>query len=336
MQSYSCRGAVPATVVVAVVAMVLLVGLVPASAAAQSDDLSAACAGAPGPFAGECNLSAAAVRLIHPRVGLALFGGSPVPGTASTLGMRLGSMPRLSVSGRTVLLPIELPPLSDRVVNQPPMPGRTAGEGVRALAFGLSGQTTVGLLSGWSPLPTVGGVFSVDAIARASWLHLPGGQGFHDNNVLGASLGVRLGALRESFTLPGVSITGSYGRSTSVTFGEPRDPDSGHINSGVGNWNVTGAVTKRIGAVGLTGGAALDRYTGDVEFSYVGGPLVGERADAATDRWAVFANASWTFLILHATLEAGWQESPVPGGTPPDMDLNPTGWWVGTAIRMSI
>lgn len=323
MRSNFCRAAALAAVVVPAV---LLLGLLPESAWGQSDDLNAACSGAPVALAAECQLSAAAVRLIHPRVGLGLFGGSPVPGSASTLGMRLGATPRLSVSGRTVLLPIELPPLSDRSANQ----------GVRALAFGLSGQTTVGLLSGWSPMPTVGGVLSVDAIARASWLHLPGGQGFHDNNVLGALLGLRLGALRESFTLPGVSVTASYGRSTSVTFGEPRDPTVGHINSGVGNWNVTGAITKRIGAVGLTGGVALDRYTGDVEFSYVGGPPMGEWADATTDRWAAFANASWTFLILHATLEAGWQDAPVPGGLPPGMELDPTGWWVGTAIRMSI
>lgn len=317
---------------------VVLLGLVldPNPLRAQSDDLDAACASAPGALSSECYLSAAAVRLIHPRVGTALFGGSPVPGTASTLGMRLGSLPRFSVSGRTIVLPLELPPLRERVSSLPPMPNRPATEGTRALAFGLSGQSTVGLLSGWSPLPTVGGVLSVDAIGRASWLHLPGGQGFHDTNVLGASLGLRIGALRESFTLPGVSVTGSYGRSTSITFGEPRDPSGGHINSGVGNWSLTGALTKRIGAVGLTGGVALDRYTGDVEFSYVGGPLAGERADAATDRWSAFVNASWTFLILHASLEAGWQEAPTPAGLPPGTELDPTGWWIGTALRMSI
>jgi hypothetical protein len=250
--------------------------------------------------------------------------------------MRLGSFPRFSLSGRTILLPMELPPLADRAVNLEPMPSLRSGEGVSALAFGLSGQATVGLLSGWSPLPTVGGVLAVDAIGRASWLHLPGDQGFDGTSVWGGSLGVRVGALRESFTLPGVSVTGSYGRSTSFTFGEPDDPTGGHVETGVGNWNVTGAVTKRIGALGFTGGVAFDRYTGDVEFSYVGGPVGGARADADTDRWSAFANASWTFLILHASLEAGWQESPVPGGLPQGTTLDPAGWWVGTALRMSI
>ncbi len=335
-RSYWCRRAGVGGAAFALAGVLAL----PSAARAQSDDLSRACTIASGvqsdPVAAECALSVAAVRLIQPRVGVALFGGSPVPGSASTLGMRIGSLPRFSLSGRTIVLPMELPPLSDRAVNLPPMPNLAPGEGVRALAFGLSGQATVGLLSGWSPLPTVGGVLAVDAIGRASWLHLPGDQGFEESSVWGASLGVRVGALRESFTLPGISVTGSYGRSTSFIFGQPDDPTGGHIDTGVGNWNLTGAITKRIGAVGLTGGVAFDRYTGDVELSYVGAPPTGVRADAETDRWSAFANASWTFLILHASIEAGWQESPTPGGLPQGTTLDPTGWWVGTALRMSI
>lgn len=312
----------------AAVAAIALVAAFPVAAPGQSDDLAAACAAASSVVAGECYIAAASVRTIHPRVGTALWGGSPVPGTASTLGMRFGSFPRVSVSGRLVVLPMELPPLPDRV-------GGTT-ESARAHTVGLSGQTTVGILPGWSPLPTIGGMFAVDGIGRASWLHLPGGQGFQQDGVFGGSLGLRLGLFRESFTLPGVSVTGSYGLSTKVGFGDPGNPGGGHVESRIGNWNVTGAATKRLGPVGLTAGAAMDRYTGDVEFSYVGGPLQPEQADAATDRWSAFANVSLTVLIFHAALEAGWQESPVPHGLPPDVNVDPTGWWTGLAFRMSI
>lgn len=315
----------------ALAASALLLGLVPGSAHAQDDDeLAAACRASAADEAAECFLAASAVRLIHPRVGVALWGGSPVPGSASTLGMRLGSLPRVSTSGRIVLLPMELPPLRDRSVN----------EGSRALAGSLSSQTTIGLLPGWSPLPTVGGFLSLDGIVRASWLLLPGGEGFDDGSVLGASLGLRLGLLRESFTLPGVSVTGSYGRSTGFAFGDPEGTDDGFIEGAVANWSLASAASKRIGAVGLTAGVALDRYTGAVAFSHPGlpesRPPQPRRASATTDRWSTFGNVSWTFLVLHASVEAGWQESPIPEGLPPSVSVDPAGWWAAVALRLSI
>lgn len=328
MRSYWSRSRFPggATLAGATALTLTLFAAVPSAARAQGDELDSVCAGGlTGPVA-ECYLAAAAVRLIHPRVGTGLWGGSPMPGSASTLGMRLGSLPRLSTSGRLIVVPMELPPLTDRSVD----------DGSRALAAGLSGQTTIGLLPGWSPLPTVGGFMSLDGAVRASWLLLPGGQGFDQGSVLGASLGLRLGLLRESFTLPGISVTGSYGRSTNVTFGDPQGSGDGHIQGAVAHWGLAGTASKRVGPVGVTAGATLDRYTSAVEFSYRGAPLGGQRADAATDRFSVFGNVSWTFLILHAALEAGWQESPVPEGIPSSVSLDPTGWWAGLAIRLSI
>ena len=297
----------------------------PAPVEAQDDGLAAYCGELAGAPASECHLAAAAVRLIHPRVGVALWGGSPVPGSASTLGMRLGSFPRFSMSGRMTLVPMELPPLPDR----------TLDEGSRALGASISGQTTVGLLTGWSPLPTVGGVFSVDGIVRGSWLVLPDDEGFEDGSVLGVSAGIRIGALRESFTLPGISVTGSYGLSTEVGFGDPV-VDDGYIRSGIGNWNLTGAITKRIGPVGVTAGAALDRYTADVELAFPGAPEAGRVVESSTDRWSAFGNVSWTLLILHASLELGWQDAPMPEGIPAAVELEPAGWWAGLAVRMSI
>lgn len=305
-----------------------LLGVVPATTHAQDDDLAATCRAAGDPGA-ECFLAASAVRLIHPRVGTALWGGSPVPGSASTLGMRLGSIPRFTVAGRVVVVPMELPPLRDRSQSQ----------GSRALAAALSGQTTVGILPGWSPLPTVGGFMSLDATVRGSLLLLPDDKGFEDGSVLGGAVAVRLGLLRESFTLPGVSVTGSYGRSTGFSFGDPAT-DDGHIHGAIGNWSLTGAVTKRVGPVGMTGGVALDRYTGDVEFSYrpvpPAGARVHETARADTDRWSAFGNLSWTFLVFHASLEAGWQEAPTPEELPASVSVDPTGWWAGLAFRLSI
>jgi hypothetical protein len=295
----------------------------PGRAAAQ-DELESVCVQREGQ-GGECHLAAAAVRLIHPRVGVALWGGNPVPGSASTLGMRLGSVPRFSVSTRVVLVPVELPPLPDR----------SAGDGEGAILFGLSTQATVGM----SPAPTVGGVLSLDGIARLTYSGLPEGDGFSDGGVWGWSAGLRIGALRESFTLPGVSLTLAYGRSGGVTFGDPAGGTDGSIDGAVSDLSATLAVGKRISALGLTAGVALDRYASDVDFGYRSSPLgprVEGGAEARTDRWSGFVNASWTLLILHGSAELGWQESPTPGGLPADVTVDPVGWWAGLALRLSI
>lgn len=303
--------------------LVLMPAILPTSVGAQDDDLAGACAAVSNP---ECQVAAAAVRTIHPRVGLALWGGNPVPGTASTLGMRLGSVPRFSGSSRVVVLPVELPPLPDR----------SADEASRATAVGLSTQLSVGILQGISPLPTVGGFLALDAVGRASWFLLPDGQGFADDNVLGASLGLRLGLLRESFTMPGLSLTGSYGQSTRFAFGDPAGGGDGFIEGGIGNLNLTAATTKRVGLVSLTAAGSLDRYMTAVDFRYPGGPSAAQTATGITDRWSVLGNVSWTFMILHASLEAGWQQAPVPDGLPAAVVVNPTGWWAGAALRLSI
>jgi hypothetical protein len=240
--------------------------------------------------------------------------------------MRLGSFPRISLSGRLALVPMELPPLLDGSEDQ--------GRG--AYTVGITGQGTVGILPGWSPLATVGGVLSLDAIGRLGWASLPGGKGFDDGGVLGWSLGLRVGALRESLTLPGVSVTARYGRTTSFAFGDPDGGTDGFIEGAVGDWGVTAAATKRLGPVGLTAGVARDHYTSEVEYDYPGA-LAGDRsADATTKRWSAFADVSWTLLVFHGVLEAGWQGVPSVDGLPASVSVDPPGWWLAAAFRVSI
>ena len=298
-----------------------------AGPAAAQDGPGQAC-GTAGSAVAECNLATGSIEVTQPRIGLALFGGSPVPGTASTLGMRIGSMPRISVSGRVTVVPTRVPPLADR-----------EGGTETGWIAGLSTQAVVGILPGWSPLPTVGGVLSLDAIARLSWAGLPG-AGFRDDHAWGWLAGLRVGALRESFTLPGVSLTASYGRSSEITYGDPESATTdGFWEGPVTDLNATLAVTKRLSALRLTAGAAIDRYSSDVRGGYRGTPLspqVGFEAEADTDRWSAFANASWTLLIFHASAEVGLQEAPEPDGLPGDVEVDAVGWWGGLAFRVSI
>ena len=315
----------------ALLAGALVGALLPDAAAAQDDDADAACRSLMSPTAvAECRLAVGAARVVQPRLGAAIFGGNPVPGTASTLGMRLGSFPRTSLAFRLNIVPSEIPPLEDR----------SAAEGEGALLLGVAADAAVGLLTGFSPAPTVGGVLSVDLLARVGYVLLPGGPGFDDAGALGWALGARVGLLRESFTLPGVALTGTYGRITRTALGDPEGGTTdAFVEGAVTDLRAGLAATKRLGLVGLTGGVAWDRYASDVTAGFrefPGGPQLQVTGDAVSGRWSAYANAAWTLLIFQASLELGWQESPVPDGIPTGVALDPTGWFGGAAFRVSL
>lgn len=310
---------------------VALAGLAvaPGPARAQDDDADAACRTFTPAGTAECRLAVGSARVIQPRLAAALFGGNPVPGTASTLGMRIGSLPRMSVSFRVTGAPAELPPILDRA----------RSEGDRAFLTGFGAQASMGILTGFSPLPTVGGVLSLDAIARVAILPLPA-DGFDDGAAWGWAVGARLGALRESFTLPGVSLTGTYARISRTAYGDPHDgTTAGFFDGAVQDLRADLAATKRIGLVGVTAGVAVDRYASDLVAGFregAGAPPSRIEGEAVNHRWSAYANAAWTLLIFHAAAELGWQESPVPTGIPAGTTVDPVGWFGGLAFRVSI
>ena len=307
----------------AVVAVCLL-GL--ADGAAAQAELGGVCDGATAPL--ECRLAAASARVIQPRVALALWGGNPVPGTASTLGIRVGSTPRIGVSAGLLVVPTTLPPLLDRSETR----SRTG------LVTGLALQSTVGLAHGLSPAPTVGGLLSVDAVGRLSVARLPTSRGFDHGTVWGLAAGLRLGVLRESLTLPGVSLTAAYGRSGTVTYGDPSPVAAeGLMQGSVSRLSATLAASRNLFGLRLAGGASWDRHASDVTLRWDGGLAgpAGRDARAVMKRWTGFGSITWSRLIYHAALEAGVQETPAFGTLPAGVALDPIGWWLGLSVRVT-
>jgi hypothetical protein len=304
----------------------LLAGALPAPAPAQS--LDSACRAGPLAEQAECRLALATARAIQERIGIALWGGNPVPATASTVGMRIGATPRYSGALSLTMAPASLPPLLDR--------GARRGE--RVVIPGLAAHGTVGLLQGWSPVPTVGGVGSLDLVGRLSLARLPGG-GFEQNVVVGWEAGARIGALRESFTMPGLSLTATYGRSTGITYGDPDGAGTdGFVRAPVSDLNATLAISRRISPVRVSGGVAYDRYTSRGRFGYpdAGGRGLARPARVTTDRQSLFAGGEWTFLIFHGSAEVGWQATSTPDDLPDRVTFEPSSWWGGLAFRISI
>lgn len=306
-----------------VLALLLAVGAGGADEAVAQAELDDVCAAAITGL--ECRLAALAVQGIQPRVGLALWGGNPVPGTASTGGLRLAGSPRIGIAVRAAVVPTTVPPLLDRA--------RSTSE--TGIVSSLAVQSSVALAHGLAPLPTVGGFLSVDVVGRLSVARLPGGSGFRSGTVWGGMAGLRLGILRESFTLPGVSLTAGYGRSGTVTLGDPEGlTTDGAFRGGVSGLNATLAASRRLFGLRLAGGVAWDRYTSDVWLRYDGAPSA-LAAEAVLRRWSGFGSITWSRLIYHAVVEGGWQEGPPATTLPAGVDVDPIGWWIGLAFRVT-
>jgi hypothetical protein len=259
---------------------------------AQEDRLEQQCEGS----GTVCLRGAQAAAVLHGGAALPFVAGNPVQGTASTLGIRLGSMPRLSLGGR----------ISAARLGVPEVIATQAGSR-RAFLTSVAVEGVVGIAAGFSPVPTVGGVGSLDALGSAGFVLAPSDFGSH-RFAYGA--GFRLGLLRESFTMPGLSVTGMWRGIGRVTYGDPERLDTdGFVVSSAAGPSVRAAVGKRLLGVGLTAGAGFDRWRGDVEWA-AGGDVERRVPNYVSRRTVLFGNVSWTFLVLHAVIEGGWQSGP--------------------------
>jgi len=295
-------------------ALAVVLALVPAPAAGQG--LAAACS---APLEAYCVRTAQAAEIALSRTAIAAALGNPVPGTASTLGMRLGSMPRFTIAGRFGLARATLPHIAT--------PDDTDDHGASITSFGV--DISVGLYSGIALGPTVGGFASVDLLTSLVGITMPGTDGW-GGTLHSWGLGARFGVLRESFTAPGLSVSVmrrgfggvEYGRNSfAVNGGRPppqgavgsvlaRQNESAYINiDDYSSWSVRAAVGKRMAGIGVTGGIGWDRATADVLLRRQAalGPATTESPGFSADRFTVWGDASFTLLIASAVLDVGWQ-----------------------------
>lgn len=311
--------------------LALVAGLLaPAPAAAQVAALTRQCSAIPT-VDGQayCDRVALAVVAVQPRVVLAAAGGNPVAGTGSTVGLRTGSSPRVSLVARASGVVAETP----RILDQ-------AATGDRRFFLpGLGLDATVGLLEGLTLAPTVGGVLSLDALAGMALVPLPGD--FLERGNLSWALGGRLGLLRESFTLPGVSVSLMYRRLGRVTFGDPRLVTSdGFFQGGLSALSLRAAASKHIYVVDVTAGLGLDRVHSDTRFgsTVFSVPYTYTVNGLETDRRCAFIDVGWTNLIWQVVGEVGWQVGPgaLPAALPAGTAMVGSAPFVVVALRLTI
>jgi len=230
-----------------------------------------------------------------------------VPGTASTMGMRIGTLPRVGIGIRVSAAETDLPPVEH--VND--------DDDVLFPLGSINGDVTVGVFSGFTVAPTVGGMGAIDLLGSIGIIPLPGGEGFDDSSPLTWALGARLGIIRESFTAPGVSVSAMYRKLDDVAYGSEdlSDRDAFFRVTNYDVMSLRATVGKRLLGFGLTAGAGYDQYDADVA-AVVRDPTVTqptrtlqlEESGLSTSRASLFGNVSFTLLILNLSAEAGWQQ----------------------------
>lgn len=318
------------------VALALAPALVPAAAAAQSLEQQCANLSFGSAQAQQyCDLVVGAIRVAQPRLGLGLTGGDPVPGSASTLGMRMGHVPRISVGLRVTGTTAGIPDV------------RTANAtGRLTVPLGsVAADAAVGLFQGFAPMPTVGGVLSLDAIGSVGIIPIPSTNGFQGAAPVTWAVGGRLGLLRESFTVPGVSVSAMYRRVGDVAYGDSTlQRYDAYFASNLGITSVRATVGKTLAVVGLTAGAGWDRYSSDVAMgASVGAPVPDvriPRTRVTTSRTSFFADLSLNYVVVSIVAEAGWQlggtvpAAPLPPGA--SLDAGKGALFGGLALRLTI
>ena len=250
-----------------------------------------------------CNMVVEAIEIAQPRFGLALAGGNPLAGSASTLGMRLGSVPRIAAEARITGVKADLPPI-ERI---------GSSNDIDAFVTALNLDATVGLFNGFSILPTVGGFLSFDLLASAGLVPLPEDDGFNKNASAWA-VGARLGVLRESFTAPGLSLSATYRWVGDVDFGDRTlQTDQAYFtSSGFSVRSLRAVVGKRLLFLGVSAGIGWDRYKSDVELGVANPGILTPRFDFTEDgfetrRVVYFGALQYTLLVMSLNLEGGYQ-----------------------------
>lgn len=237
------------------------------------------------PLLGACEAGVASLEGIAEGVALGHAGTVALPGAASTLGRRFGATPRFAITGRVSFV--------DVASVDPDAWSAGSEQSSWVPVFGVA--LGVGAFDGFQLATTVGGFLALDAVADISTARLPSGDGF-DGASTAWGYGLRVGILRESFTLPGVtlSVMRRQGGSANISGTE------GSLDTDVTTTSVRAVVGKELLGLNVHAGAGWDRWSADGRLAVTplgdAGTTTGFDAERGTGS-VVFAGVSRTFLV---------------------------------------
>lgn len=307
----------------------LVVGFIAVVGAAQPASAQSICW--IGESAGRCNAIAQHAQMSQAAAGIAFVGGNPIPGASSTLGMRIGKIPRITVGARVTGAFMDL----ESVRNG------SSGEDEQGIARTINVDAAVGLLSGWSLAPTIGGFGSLDLVVSAGRLGMPMEFRVAENSW---AVGARLGILRESFTAPGVSITGMYRSIDDLRYGTGEgcaldNCDATYTLRDNSVKSVRAVIGKRLFVLGANAGVGYDKFSSQPEAA-LGSIGAGSYPELEQDRFTAFGNVAWTMLLLNIVVEGGYQrgngefEPPLP--TTHESRTQNSTYYASLAVRLAL
>jgi hypothetical protein len=230
--------------------------------------------------------------------------------------------------------------LVDGAVPQPRGGGRPPDADPDLRIPSLRADAVLGLFDGFSPAPTVGGVLALDLVGSLSTVLLPDDGGF-DGAASGGGVGLRLGVLRESFTLPGVTLSAARRWMGTVRIGDV-ETDGAEARTDVRVTSLRATAGKEFLAFGILGGVGWDRYGGDARITVApdpqeGGPTARGAADFSRERILLFGGLSYTFLVARISLDGGYAggSDPVAGRTGLAYDPEAGSVWVRLGARLT-
>ncbi len=284
----------------------LLVGVIgswaPDAGAQDLSGLVASCAAGGSPaLIAPCQNTILAAQAVRGGVSVVDAMGSELAGTSSTLGRRLGRTPRVSLGARFRVAVFDMPDiLSDGAA----LPSETT-----VVAYGMKATVAAGVLDGFSVLPSVGGFLSLDLLASLTFMLLQEDDGFTGNEGL-LSVGGRLGLLRESFTMPGVTVSLVQHYGEELSWGGVSETGA-QLDTDISTTSFRATVGKDLFAMALLVGAGLDWQKGDFgvrvsDPGVSGGQGVAVARGLTARRPVYYAGVSLTRLIFQLSLEAGW------------------------------
>jgi hypothetical protein len=190
-----------------------------------------------------------------------------------------------------------------------PLPG--AGDaGTESSIVGGRLTAVAGLFDGFSPLPTVGGVLALDAVAAVRLIRVPDSPASTSHRV-GWGGGVRLGIVRESFSLPGVTFSAVRYWSGAIRYGVSSGEGAlVQLEPSLNSYRLVAG--KDLWPVGVSAGVGRDQYRGsgrfEVRVQEGGGAPTTVRASGGlhSNRDYLFAGLNYTWLVTQIAAELTW------------------------------
>lgn len=283
----------------ALTSAVLLIGL-----ASIAHAQAAECGGFTGDAGRVCTAAVDATRAFHPVLGGLVSGGNPVLGS----GGPLGGPGHFTATARVNAIEVVLPDLS--------YDGRSSSvpAGQKIFAPAPQVEASVGLYGG---LPS--GLLALDFLGSAQLLPTSVFDDFSveegarriGNAALGLGYGARVGILRETGPLPGISVSIMRRDLPTISYGNIQNGDEFQYSVNLHAANLRLVAGKTLAIVTVAGGLGWDKYTGNaliqVRPSVPAVPATDVPIKLNTSRATFFVDAGLNLALLKVVGEAGYQ-----------------------------